>query len=104
MPSPRFVIRRQPGAAAPDAGSLYELPAQVCLHTEDPELVRALESRGLLSPRRPPYLDAAESGIHGAYQPRSQINFFFAPPIDDVVRSFEAPLAEAGYLIRAATR
>jgi len=103
MLSPRYVIRKQDDSALTDAGALYELPAQVCLHTEDGELVRTLESAGLLAPLRPPYLDAAHHGIHGAYRPRPQINYFFMPPIDDVVRAIEAPLADAGYAVRDAT-
>ena len=102
MPSPRYIVRRENGSRLEDAGSLYELPAQVCLHIEDPELARALESTVLLEYPRPPYLDAAHAGIHGAYRPRPQINVFFQPPIADVVRALEGPLRDAGYTIQEA--
>ena len=77
--NPRHVVHRN----GQEVAALYDLPwhGQVCLHTEDAELVNLLEAEGLLRPRRPPYLDAAPTGVHGAYRPTPQINFFFEPPL-----------------------
>lgn len=104
MPSPRYIVRREDGSRLADAGSLFELPAQVCLHIEDPDLARVLETAVLLGYPRPPYLDAAHAGIHGAYRPRPQINVFFQPPIADVVRAIEGSLQHAGYTIQEAAQ
>ena len=95
---PSYRIRRASDRAARDAGALYDLPrhAQVCLHTADPELVLLLEAEGLLLPPRPPYLDAAGIGIHGAYRSRPQINVFLEPPVGDVAEAFSRAFAEAG--------
>jgi hypothetical protein len=68
----------------------------VCLHTDDPELALLLEAEDLLLPPRPPYLDAAGIGIHGAYRSRPQINVFLEPPIEAVAEGFAAAFAEAG--------
>jgi hypothetical protein len=94
---PSYRIRRAADGAARDAGALYDLPrhAQVCLHTDDPELVLLIEAEGLVPPR-PPYLDAAGIGVHGAYRPRPQINVFLEPPIQDVAEAFARAFAEAG--------
>jgi hypothetical protein len=95
---PSYRIRRASDGAARDAGALYDLPhhAQVCLHTDDSELVLLLEAADLLVPPRPPYLDAAGIGIHGAYRSRPQINVFLEPPIQDVAEAFARAFAEAG--------
>jgi hypothetical protein len=95
---PSYRIRRAGDGAARNAGALYDLPhhAQVGLHTDDPELVLLLEAEGLLVPTRPPYLDAAGIGIHGAYRSRPQINVFLEPPIQDVAEAFARAFAEAG--------
>ena len=91
---PRYTIVRD---GAP-AGALYDLPrhGQVALHADDPELVPLLESLGVLRPARPPFLDAAHDGIHGAYRPRPQVNVFLAPPIEDVAAELERAFAESG--------
>jgi hypothetical protein len=95
---PSYRIRRAVDGAPRDAGALYDLPlhAQVCLHTDDPELVLLLESEGMIVPARPPYLDAAGIGIHGAYRSRPQINVFLEPPIQEVAEAFARALAKAG--------
>lgn len=87
--TPHHVVRRADGA---EAARLYDLPHQrlVGLHVADPDLLRLLVDRGVLAPRRPPFLDASDQGVHGGYQPRPQINWFLAPPIDEVA----AALAE----------
>lgn len=98
MPAlPRYTIRRDPDGDAP-AGALYDLPlhGQVALHADDPELVPLLVSGGVIVLRRPPFLDAAEGGIHGAYRPRPQPNVFFAPPIEDVAAALAQAFADAG--------
>ncbi|CAN5860229.1 hypothetical protein BH20GEM1_BH20GEM1_17050 [soil metagenome] len=94
---PSYRIRRAGDGAARDAGALYDLPrhAQVCLHTDDPELVLLLEAAGMVPPR-PPYLDAAGIGIHGAYRSRPQINVFLEPPVQDVAEAFARAFADAG--------
>ena len=104
MPLPRYVIYRKDGAGSAAAGSLYELPyhGQVCLHTTDAEIIRALESAGILVALRPPYLDAAEGGVHGAYASRPQVNLFFEPPIDAVARAITGPLGGSGYTVSEA--
>jgi hypothetical protein len=95
---PRYRIRRAGDGASRDAGALYDLPrhGQVALHTDDPELLLLLESAGLVVPRRPPFLDAGDGGVHGAYRPRPQLNTFFAPPIDEVADAFARAFAERG--------
>lgn len=94
---PRYTIRRMPGGGVP-AGALFDLPrhGQVALHVDDPELVLLLESEGLIEPRRPPFLDAADSGVHGAYRPRPQANTFLEPPIEAVADAFARAFAAAG--------
>lgn len=100
--SPHYLVRR-PAAGAPGAevGALFDLPqhGQVCLHSEDPDLIRLLVERRLLIPRRPPFLDAAPRGVHGAYQPLPQINVFLAPPIDEVAATIAEAVGEAGYTV-----
>jgi hypothetical protein len=95
---PSYRIRRASGGTARDAGALYDLPhhAQVCLHTDDPELVLLLEAEELFVPPRPPYLDAADVGVHGAYRPRPQVNVFLEPPIQDVAEAIARALKQAG--------
>jgi hypothetical protein len=94
---PHYTIRRLQGGGAP-AGALYDLPrhGQVALHVHDPELVLLLEAESLIEPRRPPFLDAAGSGVHGAFRPRPQINTFFAPPIEAVAETLARAFAGAG--------
>ena len=96
--SPRYLVRRGGDGTAREAGALYDLPlhGQVCLHSEDPDLVILLESAGLVTPVRPPYLDAAEGGIHGAYHPRPQVNVFLEPPVEGVAEAFARAFAAAG--------
>lgn len=91
---PRYTILRD----GTPAGALYDLPRhqQVALHADDPELVPLLESRGVIRPARPPFLDAAHGGGHGAYQPRPQVNVFLAPPIEDVAAELARAFAESG--------
>lgn len=100
--SPRYLVRR-PVAGDPtvEVGALFDLPqhGQVCLHSEDSDLIRLLVERRVLSPGRPPFLDAAPRGIHGAYQPLPQINVFLAPPIDQVAAAIADATREAGYTI-----
>ena len=90
------------------AGALYDLPlhGQVALHADDPELMPLLVSRGVIVPRRPPFLDAADGGIHGAYRPRPQVNVFLEPPIEDVAAALARAFADAGgaYAIEPAAR
>lgn len=104
MPTPRYLIRRYTGAGAEEVGSLYELPnhGQVCLHTEDEELVDLLGARGLLHAARPPLLDAGAPGVHGRYRVRPQINFFFAPPIEDVAEAIRSVAGEDGFTVTEA--
>lgn len=94
---PRYTIRRLQGGGVP-AGALYDLPrhGQVALHVHDPELVLLLEAEGLIEPRRPPFLDAAGSGVHGAFRPRPQVNTFLAPPIEAVAEALTRAFAGAG--------
>jgi hypothetical protein len=104
---PRYRIRRAGDGASRYAGALYDLPhhGQVGLHTDDPELMLLLESAGLVVPRRPPYLDAADAGVHGAYRPRPQLNTFLAPPVEEVADAFARAFAErgGGYTVEPAT-
>ncbi len=102
MPAPRNRIRR----GSNEIGELLDLPnhGQVCLHTRDPELVRVLEERGVLTPRRPPYLHAGHDGVRGAYRPTPQINYFFAPPLDSVVDALRSALEGTGCEIELAAR
>lgn len=104
MPTPRYTIRRATAAGSEEVGALFELPAQgqVCLHTEDEALVRLLESRGVLAPVRPPLLDAGAPGIHGRYRVRPQINYFFAPPIEDVAAAIRTAAAGDGFTVAEA--
>lgn len=94
--SPRYLVRRATDAS--QAGALYDLPlhGQVCLHSEDSHLVGLLESAGLIVPARPPFLDAAKGGVHGAYRPRPQVNIFLAPPIEGVVEGFARAFETTG--------
>jgi hypothetical protein len=105
---PRYRILRTGDGVSPDAGALFDLPrhGQVGLHTDDAELVLLLESTGLIEPRRPPYLDAADRGIHGAYRSRPQVNTFLEPPIERVADAFARAFADAGgaYAIEPAAR
>ncbi|MBW3660963.1 MAG: hypothetical protein KY397_04945 [Gemmatimonadetes bacterium] len=84
-----------------EVGVLYEMPwhGQVCLHTEDADLVNLLLEEGLVVPRRPPFLDAAEDGVHGGYRPRPQINLFFDEPLAEVVETLRPPLERAGWSV-----
>jgi hypothetical protein len=106
--TPRYLVRRADDPEARDAGALYDLPRHglVALHADDPELVPLLVSGGVIVPNRPPFLDAAESGIHGAYRPRPQLNVFLAPPIEDVAAALARAFADAGgaYAIEPAAR
>ena len=94
---PRYTILRAQGGNAP-AGALYDLPlhGQVALHADDPELMPLLLSSGVIVPRRPPFLDAADAGVHGAYRPRPQVNVFLEPPIEDVAAALARAFADAG--------
>ncbi len=93
---PRYRIRRARDGAP--AGALYDLPrhGQVALHVDDPELALLLEAEGLIEPRRPPFLDAAGSGVHGAFRPRPQVNTFLAPPIEAVAETLARAFAGVG--------
>lgn len=104
MSSPRYTIHRFTGSRSEDVGELYDLPAhgQVALHTEDEDLVELLAARGVLEPVRPPRLDAGHGGIHGRYAVRPQINFFFAPPVEDVAEAIRSATAEAGFTVATA--
>lgn len=84
-----------------DVGTLYEMPwhGKVCLHTRDAGLVELLVTADLIAPRRPPFLDAAPDGVHGAYRPRPQINLFFEAAIAEVVETIRPALEDAGYEI-----
>lgn len=84
-----------------EVGTLYEMRwhGKVCLHSEDPDLVDLLVREGLVAPRRPPFLDAAHDGVHGAYRPRPQINLFFDPPATEILQTIRPALEEAGYAI-----
>lgn len=86
-----------------EVGAVYDMPwhGQVCLHTEDAGIVDLLEERGLVALRRPPFLDAADGGIHGAYRPRPQVNLFFEPPLEAVVDAIRPALEEGGYSLVA---
>jgi len=94
---PHYTIRRLKGGGAA-AGALYDLPrhGQVALHVHDPELVLLLEAEDLIEPRRPPFLDAAGSGVHGSFRPRPQVNTFLAPPIEAVAEALARAFAGAG--------
>ena len=94
---PRYTIRRLPDGGPP-AGALYDLPRhrQVALHVDDPELVLLLEAEGLIDPLRPPFLDAAGSGVHGAFRPRPQVNTFLEPPIESVADALARAFADTG--------
>lgn len=104
MSSPRYTIHRTTGSGAEEVGALYALPShgQVALHTEDEAFVDLLESRGILEPLRPPLLDAGQGGIHGRYRVRPQINFFFAPPIEDVAEAIRSAGAADGFTVTEA--
>lgn len=95
---PRYRIRRTGHETSRDAGALFDLPnhGQVALHTEDPELLLLLEAGGLIVPVRPPFLDAADGGVQGAFRPRPQVNVFLAPPIEEVADAFARAFADAG--------
>ena len=95
---PRYRIRRASDGTSLEAGALFDLPnhGQVALHTDDPELVLLLEAGGLIVPVRPPFLDAADGGVHGAYRPRPQVNVFLAPPIEEVADAFARAFVDAG--------
>ncbi len=98
MPAkPTHVVRRSDGS---EAGALFDLAAQrkVGLQMEDVELARLLAEHGILPPR-PPLLDASGEGVHGAYAPRPQRNWFFTPPLADVVATLEQILTPAGYQV-----
>ena len=94
---PRYTIRRVRNGGAP-AGALFDLPRHglVALHVKDPELVLLLEAEGLIEPRRPPFLDAAGSGVQGAFRPRPQVNTFLAPPVEAVADALSRAFAGAG--------
>ncbi|HET6343205.1 MAG TPA: hypothetical protein VFG78_13595 [Gemmatimonadota bacterium] len=101
MPAPRYTIRRFSGSGAEEVGALYDLPshAQVALHTEDEAFVDLLAARGILEPVRPPRLDAGHGDVHGRYAVRPQVNFFFAPPIEDVAEAIRSAAAEDGFTV-----
>jgi hypothetical protein len=92
---PRYSIRRLGGAPA---GALYDLPRhrQVALHIDDHELALLLEAEGLIDPLRPPFLDAAGSGVHGAFRERPQVNTFLEPPVEAVADALGRAFAAAG--------
>lgn len=100
--SPRYLVRHGSDGEPREAGALYDLPrhSQVCLHSGDPDLVLLLESAGVIVPVRPPFLDAAESGVHGAYRPRPQINVFLEPPVEVVAEAFARAFEAAGAAYR----
>jgi hypothetical protein len=95
---PRYRILRAEGGTSREAGALFDLPnhGQVALHTDDRELVLLLEAGGLIVPTRPPYLDAADGGVHGAYRPRPQVNVFLAPPIEKVADALARAFLDSG--------
>lgn len=98
----RYTIRRGDGSDAVDVAELYALPhhGEVCLHSRDRELVHRLEAAGLIASPRPPFLDAADRGVHGGYRPTAQVNLFFAPPIEDVAAAIgEALAGDGGYRV-----
>ena len=103
MSTSRYTIHRFAGSGAEEVGALYDLPShgQVALHTEDEAFVDLLAARGILEPVRPPRLDAGHGGIHGRYAVRPQINFFFAPPIEDVAEAIRSATAEDGFTVTA---
>jgi hypothetical protein len=103
MSTPRYTIRRFTGSGSEEAGALYDMPShgQVALHTEDEALVDLLAARGILEPLRPPRLDAGHGGVHGRYAVRPQLNFFFAPPIEDVAEAIRSAAAEDGFSVTA---
>jgi hypothetical protein len=103
MPFPRYTIRRFTGSGTEEVGGLYDLPShgQVALHTEDEALVDLLASRGVLAPVRPPRLDAGHAGVHGRYAVRPQLNFFFAPPIENVAEAIRSAVAEDSFTVTA---
>jgi hypothetical protein len=98
MPAtPSHVVRRADGG---EVGELYDLPHQrkVALHIKDDDLARLLAEHGIVPPR-PPFLDAAHHGVHGAYAPRPQRNWFLTPPLEEVVAALESVLGPAGYTL-----
>jgi hypothetical protein len=101
MPNPRYTIRRSTGTGLREVGAIFDLPShgQVCLHTEDRELVDLLSTKGILQPVRPPLLDAGQPGIHGRYRVRPQVNFFFAPPIEEVAEAIGSAAGENGFTV-----
>ncbi|MGH7564384.1 MAG: hypothetical protein ACREK5_08170 [Gemmatimonadota bacterium] len=104
MPAPSYTIRRYTGTGAEEVGALYALPShgQVAIHTEDEALVDLLAAKGILHPARPPLLDAGGDDVHGSYRIRPQINFFFAPPIEDVAEAIGAAAGEDGFTVTEA--
>jgi hypothetical protein len=104
MPAPRYTIRRSSDHGTEDVGALYDLPShgQVCLHTVDEALIDLLASRGILQAARPPYLEAGQPGVHGSYRARPQINFFFAPPIEEVAEAIQSAAGEDGFAVTEA--
>jgi len=96
-PKPSYVVRHPDGS---EAGALFDLPLQrkVCLQIEDEELARLLADHGVVPPR-PPLLDAGGHGLHGAYVPRPQRNWFLAPPLEGVVEELDTILSTAGYTV-----
>ena len=103
MTTPTYTIRRFTGSGSEEFGALYDLPShgQVALHTEDEAFVDLLAARGILEPIRPPRLDAGEGGVHGHYTVRPQVNFFFAPPIEDVAEAIRSAAADDGLTVTA---
>jgi len=98
MPArPRYAIRRADDPEGDDAAEIYALPhhGEVCLHARDADVIRRLEEAGLIPSTRPPFLDAADQGVHGGYRPRTQTNLFFAPPIENVAAAVRDALADA---------
>jgi len=100
--SPRYLVHHGGAGETREAGAIFDLPrhGQVCLHSDDPDLVILLESAGLIVPVRPPYLDAAESGVHGAYRPRPQVNIFLEPPVEGVAEAFAGAFEATGSTYR----
>lgn len=94
---PSYVVRRADGG---EVGEIFDLPHQrvVALHVEDDELARVLAGHGIVPPR-PPFLNAAQQGVHGAYAPRPQRNWFLTPPLEEVVAALEPILTAAGYRV-----
>ncbi|MGH7300572.1 MAG: hypothetical protein ACREJE_09185, partial [Candidatus Rokuibacteriota bacterium] len=69
---------------------------------QDEALVDLLAAKGILDPARPPLLDAGGDDVHGSYRIRPQINFFFAPPIEDLAEAIRSATGEDGFTVTEA--